>query len=231
MKITITAKKMQIPQNFTEYAEKRLAAKLDRFFGEDADAKITMAEVKSEIVIELTVKYNNMIYRAEQSAADKEDALDASIDKIIRQIRRNKTRVEKRLKDTAFKDLAVAAAPDAEPEAAVEAAVLVEADLPPQAASAPAALIIPTAFKKERREMAFFIISSPYLSSYRRSFIPDRSCWPYYRKLLSFCPSVAYTIFRKFSCLFRTNIWDTSQVLATFTSFTASCSRFVIISA
>ena len=113
LKITITAKKMQIPQNFTEYAEKRLAAKLDRFFGEDADAKITMAEVKSEIVIELTVKYNNMIYRAEQSAADKEDALDASIDKIIRQIRRNKTRVEKRLKDTAFKDLAVAAAPDA----------------------------------------------------------------------------------------------------------------------
>ena len=62
LKITITAKKMQIPQNFTEYAEKRLAAKLDRFFGEDADAKITMAEVKSEIVIELTVKYNNMIY-------------------------------------------------------------------------------------------------------------------------------------------------------------------------
>ena len=100
-----------------------------------------------------------------------------------------------------------------------------EADLPPQAASAPAALIIPTAFKKERREMAFFIISSPYLSSYRRSFIPDRSCWPYYRKLLSFCPSVAYTIFRKFSCLFRTNIWDTSQILATFTSFAASCSR------
>ena len=104
MKITITAKKMQIPQNFTEYAEKRLAAKLDRFFGEDADAKITMAEVKSEIVIELTVKYNNMIYRAEQSAADKEDALDASIDKIIRQIRKNKTKIEKRLKDTAFKD-------------------------------------------------------------------------------------------------------------------------------
>lgn len=42
---------------------------------------------------------------------------------------------------------------------------------------------------------------------------------------------VASTIFRKFSCLFRTNIWDTSQILATFTNFYASCSRFVIISA
>ena len=102
MKMTITAKKMQIPQNFTEYAEKRLNSKLDKFFGEEADAKITMATHKNLIVIELTVDYNNMKYRAEQSAVDKEDALDAAIDKIIRQIRRNKTRVEKKLKEAAF---------------------------------------------------------------------------------------------------------------------------------
>lgn len=102
MKMTITAKKMQIPQKFTEYAEKRLSTKLDKFFGEEAEAKITMATHKNLIVIELTVTYNNMIYRAEQSAIDKEDALDASIDKIIRQIRKNKTRVEKKLKESAF---------------------------------------------------------------------------------------------------------------------------------
>ena len=105
MKMTITAKKMQIPQNFTEYAEKRLNSKLDKFFGEEADAKITMATHKNLIVIELTVDYNNMIYRSEQSAVDKEDALDAAIDKIIRQIRRNKTRVEKKLKESAFQDV------------------------------------------------------------------------------------------------------------------------------
>lgn len=96
---------MQIPQNFTEYAEKRLNAKLDKFFGNEADAKITMATHKNLIVIELTVTYNSLIYRAEQSAVDKEDALDASIDKIIRQIRKNKTRVEKKLKEAAFVDL------------------------------------------------------------------------------------------------------------------------------
>ena len=105
MKITITAKKMQIPQKFTEYAEERLSARLDKFFGEEADAKITMANHKNLMVIELTVTYNNMIYRAEQSAVDKEDALDASIDKIIRQIRKNKTHVEKKLKTTAFYDI------------------------------------------------------------------------------------------------------------------------------
>ena len=104
MNVKITSKKMNTPQNFTEFAEEKLSAKLDKFFGDDAEAKITLSEFKNQIVVELTVKYNNMIYRAEQSAIDKEDALDASIDKIIRQIRKNKTKIEKRLKDTAFKE-------------------------------------------------------------------------------------------------------------------------------
>ena len=104
MKTTITAKKMQVPQNFTEYAEKRIDSKLDKFLGSEADAKIVMSEVKNQIILELTVKYNSMIFRAQNTAADKADALDASIDKIIRQIRKNKTKVEKKLKDTAFKD-------------------------------------------------------------------------------------------------------------------------------
>ena len=101
MKLQITAKKMQVPQAFTDYAEKKLT-KLDRFFGDEADAKLTMSTFKDDITIELTVKYENMFFRAEQRAADKNDALDACIDKIIRQIRKNKTKVEKKLKSGAF---------------------------------------------------------------------------------------------------------------------------------
>ncbi len=104
MKTTITAKKMQIPQNFTDYAQKRIDSKLSKFFGDDADAKIVISEIKNEIIIELTVRYNSMLFRAERSAADKNAALDDAIDKIIRQIRKNKTKVEKKLKDTAFKE-------------------------------------------------------------------------------------------------------------------------------
>lgn len=103
MKITVNAKKMQINQSFTEYAQQRLDAKLDKFFGDEAEAKIMLTEQKNKIVLELTVRYDQMLYRAEQSAVDKTDALDAAIDKIIRQIRKNKTRLEKRLKDSAFK--------------------------------------------------------------------------------------------------------------------------------
>ena len=97
MKVTITAKKLSINQSFTDYATQKLSAKLDRFFPE---------ERKELIVLELTVKYNGIIYRAEQSAKDKNDALDVTVDRVIRQIRKQKTKVEKNLRTGAFEGLA-----------------------------------------------------------------------------------------------------------------------------
>lgn len=105
MKVTIAAKKLTISQAFTDYAEQKLNAKLDRFFPEEAEAKITLAERREMIILELTVKYNGIIYRAEQSAKDKNDALDVTIDRIIRQIRKQKTKVEKSLRQGAFAGL------------------------------------------------------------------------------------------------------------------------------
>lgn len=106
MKVTITAKKLNISQSFSDYAEQKLNAKLDRFFPEEAEAKITLAERRDMIILELTVKYNGIICRAEQTAKDKNDALDVTIDRIIRQIRKQKTKVEKNLRADAFEGLA-----------------------------------------------------------------------------------------------------------------------------
>lgn len=106
MKVTIAAKKLNISQAFTDYAEQKLGAKLDRFFPDDAEAKITLAERRDLIILELTVKYNGIIYRAEQTARDKNDALDVTVDRIIRQIRKHKTKVEKSLRENAFAGLA-----------------------------------------------------------------------------------------------------------------------------
>ena len=106
MKVIISAKKINISQSFTDYAEQKLNAKLDRFFPEEAEARITLSERRELIILELTVKYNGIIYRAEQSAKDKNDALDVTIDRIIRQIRKQKTKVEKSLRANAFAGLA-----------------------------------------------------------------------------------------------------------------------------
>jgi len=113
MKVQITAKKMQLSPSFSDYAEERLSAKLDKFFGDEASAKLILTEQKNKIILELTVVYDGITFRAEQSAADKNDALDACIDKIIRQIRKNKTRLSKQLRDSSWTDK-VEAIPDEE---------------------------------------------------------------------------------------------------------------------
>lgn len=100
MRMNITAKKMQISQAFTDYVEEKLATKLDKFFADDAECKITLTEQKNMITAEVTVKTANLIFRAEQKATEKTDAFDAAIDRIIRQIRKNKTKVEKQLHNT-----------------------------------------------------------------------------------------------------------------------------------
>ena len=100
MRMNITAKKMQISQAFNDYVEEKLATKLDKFFTDDAECKITLTEQKNMITAEVTVKTANLIFRAEQKAAEKTDAFDAAIDRIIRQIRKNKTKVEKQLHST-----------------------------------------------------------------------------------------------------------------------------------
>ncbi len=104
MTVQITAKKMQLSPAFNDYATERLSSKLDKFFGNEANAKIILTAIKNKISLELTVVYGGVMFRAEQSADDKNDALDACIDKIIRQIRKNKTRLSKQLRDSSFTD-------------------------------------------------------------------------------------------------------------------------------
>ena len=49
MTVNITAKKIQVTQAFSDYATKKIEAKLDRFFSGDADCKVTLSEQKNMI--------------------------------------------------------------------------------------------------------------------------------------------------------------------------------------
>lgn len=102
MKIVMYGKKFDISDNVKSIIEKKLS-KLDKFFNDDAQAKVTLSVQKSGLhTVEVTVFSGGMIYRAEESAPDLKDSLDRDIDILSRQIRKNKTRLERRLRDTAF---------------------------------------------------------------------------------------------------------------------------------
>lgn len=104
MKTTIVARKMDLTSGMKEYVEKKLA-KLDKFFDEDAEAKITMSVEKNRQKIEATVINRNTIFRVEQVTSDMYVTMDKIIDDMERQIRKNKTRLEKKLRNEAFADL------------------------------------------------------------------------------------------------------------------------------
>lgn len=104
MNITIIGRKCTPKETFKTRAETKLQ-KVDRFFGGDADAVVKVTVEKAVQVVEISVKYNGMVFRAEESAVDMLEALDACVDQLVRRIRRNKTRVEKRLRTGAFDEL------------------------------------------------------------------------------------------------------------------------------
>lgn len=101
MKITVVGRKCTPRDSFKDRAEKRLK-KVEKFFDSDAEAKITATVEKSSQVVEVTIFYNGMFYRAQERAVNMNEALDKCVDSLVRQIRKNKTKVEKKLHEDAF---------------------------------------------------------------------------------------------------------------------------------
>ena len=114
MNITIVGRKCTPRQSFKDRAEHKLR-KVERFFGENAEAKITASVEKSAKIVEITLNKGGMIFRAQERSDDLEDALDACVDSLIRQIRKNKTKLERRLRDANIDDF-FAEAEEAEDE-------------------------------------------------------------------------------------------------------------------
>jgi putative sigma-54 modulation protein len=104
MKVTITGRKVLITDNFSQRTEKKLA-KLDKFFDTDALAEVTVSQERNLHRVEITIRNGGLIFRAEDAAVDPNEVVDNLIDVLFRQIRRNKTRLEKKLRKDAFNDM------------------------------------------------------------------------------------------------------------------------------
>ena len=95
MKIRIITKKFTLTDDVREWIEKKLK-KLDKFFPEDTEATVALSSTKIGERIELTIYRNGSIFRSEVSDKDYKCALDTAMENIERQIRKNRTRLEKK---------------------------------------------------------------------------------------------------------------------------------------
>ena len=101
MKFQFSEKKVKLPGNVHAYAEKKVM-KLGRYFDDDAEALIVFSVEKNRNNVELTVHGANTWFRAHESTSDMFASIDAAIGTIEGQIRKNKTRLARRLRQDAF---------------------------------------------------------------------------------------------------------------------------------
>ena len=101
MKISIYGKQMSVRESLKAVIEKKLS-KFDKFFGEETEAFVTCKVRKGVKIIEITVNYNGTTFRCEEESETFITALDRACEGLERQIRKNKTRLEKTVKRGAF---------------------------------------------------------------------------------------------------------------------------------
>lgn len=115
MNITIIGRKCTPRESFKERAELKLK-KVEKFFGPEADAKVTATVEKNIKIVEITLSKGGFIFRSQERSQDLEDAFDKCVDSLIRQIRKNKTRLAKRIRDVSFDEAFNSADDSAEEE-------------------------------------------------------------------------------------------------------------------
>ena len=101
MKFVFTDKKINLPNKVHAYAEKKVG-KLDRYFKADAEAAIVFSVEKGRNNVELTIRSGGTIIRVAESTSDMFATIDAAVSSVERRLRKNKSRLEKRLRQDAF---------------------------------------------------------------------------------------------------------------------------------
>lgn len=95
MKFKHMGKNYKLNDNLKEVSEKKLG-KLDKYFSEDIECKVTYSQEKNFRKVEVTIMIPGAILRAEESTDDMYTSIDKVVDALVSQIRKHKTRLERR---------------------------------------------------------------------------------------------------------------------------------------
>lgn len=102
MNIKVNGKNLSVTQGLREAVEKKLF-KLEKYFSPNIDANATLSVQKNRQIVEVTIPFNGVILRAEEGTDDMYSSIDTVVDKLERQIRKQKTKLEKRKYGDALK--------------------------------------------------------------------------------------------------------------------------------
>ncbi|WP_028403328.1 ribosome hibernation-promoting factor, HPF/YfiA family [Ectobacillus panaciterrae] len=100
MKFNIRGENIEVTPALGEYVEKKLS-KLDRYFDTFPEIKVNLRVYSDKQRVEVTIPFSDLMLRAEETHDDMYAAIDLVVDKLERQIRKHKTKVNRKIRTKA----------------------------------------------------------------------------------------------------------------------------------
>ncbi|MEH6888980.1 ribosome-associated translation inhibitor RaiA [Bacillus sp. JJ864] len=98
MKFNIRGENIEVTPALKEYVEKKLS-KLERYFDTFPEIKVNLKVYSDKQRVEVTIPFPDLLLRAEETNGDMYAAIDLVVDKLERQIRKHKTKVNRKLRE------------------------------------------------------------------------------------------------------------------------------------
>lgn len=95
MKLNFTGKNIEVTEALKDVTEKKLS-KLDKYFQSDVEGNVIYSVERNWKILEITINLPGTILRAEESSDDMYTSIDNAVDILERQIRKYKTKLQKR---------------------------------------------------------------------------------------------------------------------------------------
>ena len=95
MKLNLTGKNIEVTEALRTVTEKKLG-KLDKYFQGNVEGNVVYSVERNRKIIEITINLPGTILRAEESSDDMYASIDKAVDVLEGQIRKYKTKLQKR---------------------------------------------------------------------------------------------------------------------------------------
>ncbi|UHA75722.1 ribosome hibernation-promoting factor, HPF/YfiA family [Paenibacillus sp. 481] len=99
MNFKVRGQHIEVTDALLDYVEKKLS-RLERYFETPltSDVNVTLSVIRDLHIVEVTIPLPNLMLRAEDRSKDMYSSIDSVLDKLERQIRKHKTKVNRKLR-------------------------------------------------------------------------------------------------------------------------------------
>jgi len=98
----VSGKNLEITDSLRDQVMKKVG-KLERYFKPETEAQVTMSIERNRHIVEVTIPFDGVVLRGEEITDDMYTSIDKVLDKLEKQINKHKTKLERRLREGAFK--------------------------------------------------------------------------------------------------------------------------------